>query len=328
MTNIRIKEVGLYHPEKSVNNTFYLEHFKQRGKDINRFLKHMGREDRYIIDNEHENALTMAIDASKNVLTKAKMKGKDIDMIVFSTQTPEYTFPTNAMFIHNAIGGHKHTIVMDSNANCAGMTVAVEQTSRNMKSNPHVKTALIVGSDYNSLICDPEDEITYSNYGDASAAVILEVTEEDTGFIDSIYCTDSVSRENIMYPAEGLANTLRGKAQGKHIQWIPFDGSESMPYVYESFQNLMDKYALQPNDISSYCLSQFSLANILEIQKKFSLDDEQIVYVGDRFGYTGTSSPFIALHEGIESGQIKRGDYVMFWTIGAGYQIISMLFKY
>ncbi len=328
LMNIRIKEVGIYHPQTSVNNEFYLDHFQKQGKDIRRFVQHMGRKDRYIIKNNDENALTMAIEASKTVLEKAGMSGKDIDMLVFSTQTPEYTFPTNALFLHNAIEGDEHTIVLDSNANCAGMTAAVEQASRYMKANPNVKTALIVGSDYNSLLCDPEDEITYSNYGDAAAAVILETTEEDTGFIDSVYAVDSKSRNNIVYPEQGLSNTLRGVAQGKYIKWIPFDGSESMKHVEESFETIFERNNLTKADIGIYCLSQFSLATILEIQEKFNIHDDQIVYVGDQFGYTGTSSPFIVLHEGVKSGKIKRGDYLLFWTIGAGYQIVTMVFKY
>ena len=34
----------------------------------------------------------MAIDASKRVLEKAGVEGKDVDMIIFSSQVPELTF--------------------------------------------------------------------------------------------------------------------------------------------------------------------------------------------------------------------------------------------
>jgi len=85
---------------------------------------------------------------------------------------------------------------------------------------------------------------------------------------------------------------------------------------------------LSTDDVQAYCLSQFSIANIKAIQNHYGLKDQQLMYIGDRFGYTGTSSPFIALHEGIEDGKIKRGDLVLFWTIGGGYQLVAMLFKY
>ncbi|WP_110928710.1 3-oxoacyl-[acyl-carrier-protein] synthase III C-terminal domain-containing protein [Bacillus massiliglaciei] len=329
MTNIFINNVAIYHPKKLVSNDFYHEHFqKNSGKDISHFMEVMGRKDRYLIDNEKENGLTMGIEASKKVLAKSGLAGTDIDMIVFSTQIPETTFPTNSMNIHHAIEAGHETITMDSNANCAGMTLAVEQASRYMMSNPRVNRALIVGSDYNSLISDPQDAMTYANYGDAAAAVILEKTDTDTGFIDSAYYCDSVQRDMIRYPAQGLANAVRGNGDDKYIQWLPFDGAIALPPAYKMIDALLTRNNLTSRDIKAYCLSQYALVNIKRIQEHFQLDDNQIVYVGDRFGYTGTSSPFIALHEGIESGQISRGDYVVFWTVGAGFELTAMLFKY
>lgn len=102
----------------------------------------------------------------------------------------------------------------------------------------------------------------------------------------------------------------------------------ALPPTFDLLERILKKNGLSPQDVRAYCLSQFSLANVLKIQDHLELEDAQMIYVGDRYGYTGTSSPFIALHEGIESGRIRRGDYVLFWTIGAGYQLVAMLFKY
>ncbi|MBE3646325.1 ketoacyl-ACP synthase III [Paenibacillus polymyxa] len=328
MSHIRIKALGVYHPSHSLNNEYYIRHFDERGKDIRRFMEHMGRKQRYIIDDPNENGLTMGIAAAQKALEQAGMTGRDVDMIVFSTQVPESLFPMNALFVHQAIGARHDVAVMDSNANCAGMTVAVDQASRSMLSNPDVRTALIIGSDYNSLISDPADEITYANYGDAACAVILERTEEETGFIDSLYFTDPVNIDKILYPAQGLAATLQRNAPGKYIQWLPFDANMALPPTFELLERIIKKNGLTPQDVRAYCLSQFSLANVLKIQDHLELEDDQMIYVGDRYGYTGTSSPFIALYEGIGSGRIRRGDHVLFWTIGAGYQLVAMLFKY
>ncbi|WP_251548819.1 ketoacyl-ACP synthase III [Neobacillus muris] len=328
MSNVRIKEVEIYHPENVVHNDYYIEYFEQKhGRQVGKFLEHMGRKDRFVIDNDEENGLTMGIEVSKRVLRKANMTGKDIDMIVFSTQIPETTFPANAMYIHSAIGAKHDTIILDSNANCAGMTVAVEQASRYMISNPHIHSALIVGSDHNTLIANPEEEVTYANYGDAAAAVIIEKTEEETGFIDSIYFTDSINRDKIKFPSEGLTSAIR-TGKGKYIEWLPFDGNIALPPTYEMISKLLKRNGLNPEDIKLYCFSQFALGNIKKIQEHFTLQDEQIIYIGDKFGYTGTSSPFIALHEGLKQQRIQRGDHILFWTIGAGYQLAAMLFKY
>lgn len=332
MVHVRIQEVGIYHPQKSVDNEFYIKHFEENvGKDIRHFLEDvMGRKSRYVIDNDHENGLTMGIEASKNALKKANLTGKDIDMIVFSTQIPETTYPTNAILVHQAIEAPNHAIVMDSNANCAGMTVAIEQTSRYMLSNPFVKRALVVGSDYNSLISDPTDEMTYANYGDAAAAIILEKTDEDTGFIDGIYYSDPIHQEFIRYPAEGLSKTLKGLGdEGKYIRWIPFDGgADSIAPLHDIINKMLERNNLTIQDIKTFCFSQYAYANIVKSQADLGIRDDQISYVGDKFGYTGTSSPIMALNGAIESGQLQRGDYVLLCTVGAGFKLIATIFKY
>lgn len=328
MSKIRIKAVDVYHAKKQVDNDFYLQHFKEQEKDITNFLNIMGRSERYVIDNLEENTITMAIEATKRVLKKAGLEGKDIDMIAFSTQVPEVTVPTNAMFIHHAIEAKKGTVIFDMNANCAGMTIAVEQASRYMLSNPHVNTALVVGSDYLSLVADPTDAMTYANFGDASAAVILEKTETDTGFVDAMFEVDSSNRNNILFPEKGLAHTIKAGESAGNMLWLPFDGAMSLPYTYEMFEAILERNQLTIEDVDVFCLSQFAKVNIDKIRDQFDIPEEKIVYVGDRYGYTGTSSPFIALYEGIESGRIQRGDLILFWTIGGGHEFVTMLFRY
>lgn len=328
MTNIRIKAVDVYHAKKQVDNAVYVEHFQKQGKDITNFLHIMGRNKRYVIDNQEENTNTMAIEAANRVLKKAELEGKDIDMIVFSSQVPEVTVPTNAMFLHHAIEAKKGTVIFDMNANCAGMTIAVEQASRYMMSNPHVDTALVVGSDYLSLVADPNDAMTYANFGDAASAVILEKTEEETGFIDAMFEVDSSNRNNILFPEKGLAQTIKAGERAESMRWLPFDGTMSLPYTYDMFETILERNQLTIEDVDVFCLSQFAKVNIDKIQERFNIPEEKIIYVGDEYGYTGTSSPFIALHEGIETGRIKRGDLALFWTIGGGHEFITMLFRY
>jgi 3-oxoacyl-[acyl-carrier-protein] synthase-3 len=325
--NIQIKAIGLYHPENKVSNDVYVEHFKKKGRDVTHFLDIMGKKERFIIDNVNENSLTMAIQASRKALDSLNMKGNEIDMIVFSTQVPEFLTPTNASKVHQAIEGAGHAIVMDSNANCSGMVLAVEQTSRYMMANPHINTALVVGSDHLSLIANPEQEITYGMFGDASCAVILEKTEEDRGFIDGMHHTYTGYIDKIHYPVDGASVSI-GKDSGRFIDFQKFDASFGTPIIFNLIESILERNDLQINDINAFCLSQFAYGDTQKIQERFHIPSKKIIYVGDRFGYTGTTSPFVALHEGIQEGKIKRGDTVLFWTVGAGHQFIAMLFKY
>lgn len=328
MVNIKIEEIAIYHPENKVQNEYYLKHFQEKGRDISRFLEKMGKKERYIINTPDENGVTMAVEASNRVLSKANLKGNDIDYIVFSTQVPERTFPINALHIHRAIQARPDTISIDTNANCAGMTVAVEQACRYMLANDHVQRALVVGSDYLSLVANPKEEITYATYGDAACAVILEKTEEATGFIDANYHVYTEFVDSIVYPNHGLTKAIKENADAKYVHFEQFDASFGTPITFNLINTLLHNHHLTSEDIKAFCISQFALGDTLKIQEHYRLKKEQMIYIGDRFGYTGSSSPFIALHEGIASGQIKRGDYIVFWTVGAGHQFIAMLMKY
>lgn len=330
MEHITIRQAAYYHPEHAVHNNYYLDHFQSMGKDIKRFLEVMGRDRRYIVKDEGENALTMGLKAAQKALGEAGLQGEDMDMIMFASQTPEYTYPTNALLLHNMLKGKHRTITQDSNANCAGMVSAVEQTCRYMQANPSIRYALVVGSDYSSINCNPDDEITYPNFGDAASAVILERTSGQTGFIDSLYYTDSDDCRNIMFPACGLSNIYHDDITPEQIRirWTPFDGEVCVDAAIADMKELLVRNGLTTDDISAFCLSQFSLKNIELIRDGLALTDEKFIYVGDEFGYTATSSPFIAFQRGVEDGRIKRGDYVFFWSVGAGWQIPTMLFQY
>ncbi|WP_035051691.1 ketoacyl-ACP synthase III [Carnobacterium pleistocenium] len=331
MTSIRIKSIAIHHPANKVENDFYIDHFKNlTGKDHTKFLKDvLGRDSRHIIDNDDENTVTMAIEASNKVLKKSGVLAKDLDMIMFTTQVPEYIFPTNASMLHRGLQASSNTGILDLNANCSGMTVALDQASRYLMSNPRMNKLLLVGSDHASLIMNPTDSLTYPAFGDIAVALILErVEEENTGLIDSIYHTTSSHSDMVTFPKNGLSKALKSQEGVKYVQWLPFDGGIAMPPAYKIIDELLERNNLTPNEIKAYCLSQFSIANVNRMQEHYGLEKEKMIYIGDKYGYSGTSSPLLAFYEGIEQGTIKRGDKVLLWTVGVGYNLIAVLYQY
>lgn len=330
MVNVKIKSIEIYHPENEVGNEFFIDHFKKQEKDITRLLKAFGRDKRYIIDNDKENTLTMGIEASKKALKVAGLEGKDIDMVLFSSQFPEYTVPSQSLILHNAIGGKNDTLCLDTNANCVGMLVTVENTVKALLSNPYAKRALIVGSDYMSIHCKKDDEMTYPNFADCACAIILEKTDEDCGYIDGNCRTNGATWELVNFPACGSSNIYNKNISidDRNLSWTPFDGTFVLDHAVESIDELLNRNNLKLEDIDTYCFSQYSKAFADIGSQKLGEDINKFIYIGDKYGYTGTSSPFIALYEGIKSGRIKRGDTICLWSVGTHWTICTMLMKY
>lgn len=331
-TRVAIKDVAVYHPEKAVHNDFYIEHFKrQQGKEIGRLLEALGREKRYIADYPRETTLTMAVEAAKRVLAKANLTGKDIDMVVFVSSTPEYFAPPNSVSIHHAIGGNEHAMVFDMNAACVGMIVAVEQASRMMTANPMVQRALIVASEQLHRYAREEEATTYANFGDGASAVILEKSKNDeSGFIDSAYHVNTESIDKITLPACGVSNLYRTDTSdfAKKIKWENVSNDNAFLSTVKLIEKLLQQNQLTTNEIQSFCFSQLSRKNIYKVQEALNEDMKKFPIVGTEYGYTGSASPFMALEKAVRLGEVKRGDYVVFWSVGAGTTACAMLYRY
>ena len=329
MENIRIKSVAIYHPENKVNNEFYLNHFDNQGKDIRRLLEGYGRNERYIVDNDFDNTATMGAKASLRALKEANLRGEDIDIILFSSSMPEFTAPTQALFVHSVIKGKAEAMVMDTNVNCVGMIASVDTAVRYLQTNDEYKRALIIGSDYMSVHCKDNDELTYPQFGDLACAVILEKTTEDSAFLGSKYLTNSDEWGIVRYPNCGTSKAYDDIHENeKKLFWTPFDGSFICNHAKDSIDFLLHKNNLKMEDIKLFCVSQFAKGIGLGCIEAFGVDDSKVPYIGDRYGYTGTSSPFLVLHEMIKEGKINRGDYVAFWSVGTNWTTSAVLIKY
>lgn len=329
--NVKIREVAIYHPENKVGNDYFLKHFEEQGKDITGLLEVTGRDTRYLSTDPNETPLTMGIEAAKRALDQSGIEAKALDMIVFSSGTPEYVQPTNALKVHHALGGKNSSIVYDMNSNCVGMVVALEQISRYMMANPHVKYAMIIGSEQMNKYSRKDEEVPYSNFGDAAAALIIERLDDfDSGFIDSSYYTDSSMHDTIVLPAVGFSNIYRDDLDehSKRIEWLPFNTDDAFLSAKNAIERLLKENGLTKSDVKKYFLSQFAKKNIDMIGEQLNEDESKFKFIGNEFGYTGTSSPFIALSKSIESGEIKRGDVIVFWSVGAGITSCNILFRY
>ncbi|MDE6314827.1 MAG: ketoacyl-ACP synthase III [Lachnospiraceae bacterium] len=330
--NAMIKGVAYYHPKHKVDNEYFVEHFKKQGEDVDGLLKTTGRKSRYISDDVNETILTMGYEAAKKVLEKVHVKATQLGIIVFSSGTPEFMLPPNSLKLHAMLGAAQKCTVFDMNANCAGMTVALEQVSRVMRNNQNIKYALIVGSDQLNKYSRYDEPLAYCNFGDSACAMVLEnIFHMERGFMDSDYYTNSSNHDKMVFPAKGLSNVVRDRnmpTQDKLFQWTPFDFSGAFKSAKYSIEEILFKNNLKKSDIKKYFVSQFSWKSIRGICEDLGEDINKFVFVGDEFGYTGTTSPMLAYAKSVEKEELEIGDNVLFWTVGAGTTCICVLYKY
>ncbi|MBE6053253.1 MAG: ketoacyl-ACP synthase III [Clostridium sartagoforme] len=333
--NINIVSTGVYHPENKVHNDYFINHFKEMGVEVSGLLKHLQREYRYLSKDPNETVITMAYNASMKALKEANLNIKDIDLLIFATDTPEYTSPSNAVKLLDMLGDGDVRIKMayDTNSNCLGMITALDQGSRILMTNKRFKRALVVGGILFSSVGNARDSVSYSNFGDAAAAVILEKVEEEVkrGFIDSVHLTQTTECNNILMPKIGYSQiTKHGIENGEDNKWFwkPFDGSFISDVWVNLIKEVADDNEINVQDINHLIFSQFTIPDAKLTLQKLGIDESRTTYIGDEYGYTGTTSPIIALDRALKTGKINKGDYVTLSSMGSGSVVTVLLFKF
>lgn len=277
-----------------------------------------------------ESTVSLGIKAALKVIDGCGIKGSDIDLIIFTSQFPEYTRPSQALIVHNAINGKEEAMVMDMNVNCVGMVTALDTASRYLLQKRSLKRALIIGADYMTVHCKENDEMTYPIFGDAGCAMILKKTEEECGFIDSVSYTNSNEYDIVKYPSCGSSSLYNENIteDEKKLFSNPGDPKYIIDAAKKSVEKLLKDNELELSDINNFCFSQGSTVLANACIEAIGMERDKFIYVGDKYGYTGTSSPFIALYEGVKSGKIKRGNYIIFWSVGTNWTTNAVLMKY
>lgn len=328
---IKIQNIEIAFPEKTVDNDYYIKWFEKQGKDIRGLLKTFGREERKVGD-ETTSTISLGAQAAMNVLKSSNINPQDIDMIVFSSQFPQYTCPNQALIIHNIIGGKKddEIMVMDINANCVGTIMALDIVNGYMMQKKKFKKALIIGADYMTIHCNEFDEISYPVFGDVGCAMIVENVDGEEGIIDSVSFSNSEEYDSLMYPNCGLSSIYDKSIDisDKKMHVVPNNVPKIVKGAKKSIDLILKNNNITIDQIDTFCFSQFAMTLVNGCINEIGIPKEKMIYIGDKYGYTGTSSPFVALYEAIKSNRVKRGDYVLFWSVGTNWATDAILLRF
>lgn len=326
--NILIKGTGTYTPKNEVGNEFFEEYFRRLGVEVHGLMKHLNRKKRFFADRD-ESSLSMGYEAALDVLGKLKLDAKELDMIIFISDTPEYNMPTNALKLSHMLGAVNAHRVFDMNCNCTGMLVGLDVAAGYMQRRKAIKKALVIGSMHVSSVVKYKDSVVYPTFGDSAAAVILESVEETEkrGILSSEYFTDSDYHDTIVLPECGHSKELLYEVpkENRRMAWNPFDFGFLSDNWTKIIKELLEDNHVDVGEIQYFLFSQFSDADNLLTLEKLGASKEKYVFVGDKYGYTGVSSPIMALNEVWED--IPEEGYLLFCSVAAGYSMNAVLYK-
>jgi len=267
--------------------------------------------------------------AAEKLIADNNIDRKEIDLLVFLSQTPDYRMPATSILLQDRLRLPMSTMAFDISLGCSGFISALNIVYAMMQNNGFQK-ALLLNGETRSKVYSRKDRREAFIFGDAGVAAIIERNEQ---FESSHFSINSDgSRGNlIMIPAGGYRNmssvstlqerivdeygNIRSDEQG-HM-----DGADVFNFVIKEVPKdirlLMEKTGEDIHDLDYYVFHQANAFINNYIAKKMKLDKEKIPWTIQKYGNTSSVSiPLTIISELKE--QMKGRKRLMLSAFGVG----------
>jgi 3-oxoacyl-[acyl-carrier-protein] synthase III len=265
----------------------------------------------------------IALPACRDALAQAGVEGKDIDLLIVATVTPDMAFPSTGAILADQLGA-TDAAAYDLSAGCTGFMYALAQ-GYGMIAGGLAERALVVGGDLLSKILDWDDRSTLVLFGDGAGAVVVEAVPE-RGFLGFELGADGAGGANLWLPGSG----------SRHFEepdkYVKMNGREVFKFatriLVQSAEELLEKCGVTIDDVDLYIPHQANMRIIDHATRKLGVPSERVVINVDRFGNTSSGSIPLALADAAADGRLRPGQLVLMTGMGAGLTWGSALMRW
>jgi 3-oxoacyl-[acyl-carrier-protein] synthase-3 len=259
--------------------------------------------------------------ALKMALDRRGLGPGDLDAIVVATVTPDMFFPCTAALIQHKIGATR-AWGFDLNAACSSFLFAMTAAC-GLVAGAGVKRVAVVGCDIMTSIMDKTDRNTAVLFGDGAGAVILERVEPGYGLLDYEHSLDGSGAPFLCMPGGGSLYPSTHATVDAGMHFIHQDGKEvyrrAVRDMAEVSRLMLDRNRLTTSDLALFVPHQANVRIMDAALKRLELPAERMANnIGDYANTTSATLP-TALHQSLEAGKLKKGDFVVFAAFGAGF---------
>ena len=316
---VSITGLGSKVPDRIVTNEELAKHVDTSDEWI---LERTGIRERRMAD-PSEALSDLALPACREALAQAGVEGKDVDLVIVATVTPDMMFPSTGAVLADQLDA-RSAAAYDLSAGCTGFVYALAQ-GYGMVASGLAARALVVGGDVLSRILDWDDRSTLVLFGDGAGAVVLEATPEP-GFIGFELGADGAGGENLWLPGSG--SRLFDESQ----KYVKMNGREVFKFatriLVQSAEDLLEKCEVSIDDVDLYIPHQANMRIIDHATRKLGVPSDRVVINVDRYGNTSSGSIPLALADAAADGRLQPGRLVLMTGMGAGLTWGSTLIRW
>ncbi|MBE0646754.1 MAG: ketoacyl-ACP synthase III [Bacteroidales bacterium] len=332
--SIRLTGMAASVPQPSEHNADYTWISK---KEREYLIRNIGVETRHVAP-KGVTTSDLCVVAAEKLLNELNWDRKEIELLIFVSQSRDYLVPTTACIVQDRLGLSHSCIAYDVGMGCSGYVYGLSMVASMMQSGVAKKALLMVG-DISTLTTSYRDKSTYPLFGDAGTVTALEFNPGATPFAFNLQ-TDGSGYKAIMIKDGGARHKMtRQSFDMKKISKgiirsrlnVELDGIEvfnfSLREVVPNIKSLLKYTEKSLDDIDFLVFHQANLLINNTLRKMLKLDPEKVPYSIREYGNTsGASVPLTMvsqLREQLTTGKVK----LMLSAFGVGLSWGSVLLE-
>ncbi|MFW9955213.1 MAG: 3-oxoacyl-ACP synthase III family protein [Candidatus Thorarchaeota archaeon] len=329
-----VKGLGIYIPEKMLTNED-IEQMLDRPGTADWLVKNVGIRQRHIMA-EDEVTSDLAFHASRQALENAEIEVADLDLIILSTDTPDYLSPATSVVVQHKLGA-KNAGTFDVNCACAGLVTSLDIASRYIGTDSDIDTVLVIGAYGMTKFVNWKDHYTCTLFADAAGAMVLQANEDKEGFIASKLIADGSFHDHLGVFVGGTAEppTIEAIQNNRHHLAFRkrFPADTNLTHWPNLTRDCLAKAKLTIDDIDWIFFTQVNLRTIEAVMNELGLPLEKTHNVMDKWGYTGSACIALAMYDAIEQGKLPppgegNGECIALCSSGGGFNMAAAVLRW
>ena len=325
MPKAKITAVGCYTPPNLLTNDDLSKMVDTNDQWI---LERTGIRQRHIAPPEMATS-DMAVEAAKIALANSGTAPEEVDCILLCTVTPDTMFPSTACLVQHRLGCTR-AWGYDLIAACSGFVYGLTTAAHFVAAGTH-KKVLVIGADTMSRIIDYTDRTTCVLFGDGAGAMMVEPSDDDTGFIGFQNEIDGSGGPFLHMPAGGSRMPPSHETVDQRLHYVKQEGQQVFKFAVRRMSeiagSLLEQHGFTTQDVRWMIPHQANKRIITAVAERLEMQDRVIVNIGD-YGNTTAATIPLAARDALESGKLQRGDLVLFAAVGAGYTVGTNLWRW
>jgi len=331
MTHAILRAIDYYVPEKVLTNTELASQYPEWTAE--RIEQKLGIVERRIAA-DGECASDLAVKAAQKLFNQGVCAPKEIDHLLFCTQSPDYFLPTSACLIQDHLGIPQTAGALDFNLGCSGYIYGLSLAKGLIESGQSRNVLLLTGETYSKFV-HPNDKSVRTVFGDGAAATLVQASpaSESDGpeaIGPFVMGTDGRGAENLIVKTGALrkrqpSNEVKLDENGnpRSDGYLYMNGGEILAFTLDrvpaTVSALLEKSGLRLEDVDLFVFHQANRYVLNVLRKACRIPEEKFYVCLRDFGNTVSSTIPIALKRAETEGVIRPGSRLMLVGFGVGY---------